>query len=97
VGDIDNFTEGQARKRRPSMAPPYSTISLPSLPPYFDGRMLHSVVGYRVKRYFLFFFRARKLYPELHFASFIADSAHDNYPIYNLLRAHSVNSIIALN
>jgi hypothetical protein len=23
--------------------------------PYFDGRMLHPVVGYRVKHYFLFF------------------------------------------
>jgi len=41
--------------------------------------------------------RARKLYPELFFASFIGDSAHDNYPTYNLLAAHSINPIIALN
>jgi hypothetical protein len=41
--------------------------------------------------------RASKLYPELHFASFIGDSAHDNYPTYDLLRAHSLNPIIALN
>jgi hypothetical protein len=41
--------------------------------------------------------RACKLYPELHFASFIGDSAHDNYPTYNLLAAHSINPIITLN
>lgn len=43
------------------------------------------------------FARARKLYPELVFGSFLADSAHDNYPTYNLLHAHSVKPIIALN
>lgn len=43
------------------------------------------------------FDRACKLYPELHFASFIGDAAHDNYPTYNLLRAHALNPIIALN
>jgi len=41
--------------------------------------------------------RACKLYPELFFASFIGDFAHDNYPTYNLLAAHSINPIIALN
>jgi hypothetical protein len=41
--------------------------------------------------------RAFKLYPELSFASFIGDSAHDNYPTYNLLTAHSITPIIALN
>src|SRR5215813_4521459 len=41
--------------------------------------------------------RASRLYPELFFASFIGDSAHDNYPTYNLLIAHSINPIIALN
>jgi Transposase DDE domain len=41
--------------------------------------------------------RARKLYPELSFASFIGDSAHDNYPTYNLLTARSITPIIALN
>ena len=41
--------------------------------------------------------RASKLYPELPFASFIGDSAHDNYPTYNLLIAHSINPMIALN
>jgi hypothetical protein len=41
--------------------------------------------------------RACKLYPELLFASFIGDSAHDNYPTYNLLTAHSISPIIALN
>jgi Transposase DDE domain len=41
--------------------------------------------------------RARKLYPELFFASFIGDSAHDNYPTYDLLGAHSITPIIALN
>jgi hypothetical protein len=41
--------------------------------------------------------RACKLYPELFFASFIGDSAHDNYPTYNLLTARSITPIIALN
>jgi len=41
--------------------------------------------------------RASKLYPELSFASFIGDSAHGNYPTYDLLRAHSITPIIALN
>ena len=41
--------------------------------------------------------RASKLYPELSFASFLGDSAHDNYPTYNLLTAHSISPIIALN
>src|SRR5262245_11632906 len=41
--------------------------------------------------------RACKLYPELFFASFSGDSAHDNYPTYNLLIAHSINPIIAFN
>jgi hypothetical protein len=41
--------------------------------------------------------RAPKLYPELSFASFIGDSAHDNYPTYNLLGARSITPIIALN
>ena len=41
--------------------------------------------------------RASKLYPELPFASFIGDSAHDNYPTYNLLSARSITPIIALN
>jgi hypothetical protein len=41
--------------------------------------------------------RASKLYPELSFASFIGDSAHDNYPTYDLLTARSINPIIALN
>jgi hypothetical protein len=41
--------------------------------------------------------RAFKLYPELLFASFIGDSAHDNYPTYNLLSARSITPIIALN
>jgi hypothetical protein len=43
------------------------------------------------------FDRARKLYPELVFDSFLADSAHDNYPTYQLLRAHGLNPVIALN
>jgi hypothetical protein len=43
------------------------------------------------------FARARKLYPELVFNTFLGDSAHDNYPTYNLLRAHSVSPISALN
>jgi hypothetical protein len=43
------------------------------------------------------FDRAHKLYPELAFASFLGDAAHDNYPTYNLLHAHSVSPIIALN
>jgi DDE family transposase len=43
------------------------------------------------------FDRAHKLYPELSFASFLGDSAHDNYPTYNLLLAHSITPIIALN
>ena len=41
--------------------------------------------------------RASRLYPELPFASFIGDSAHDNYPTYNLLTARSITPIIALN
>src|SRR5262249_24336069 len=41
--------------------------------------------------------RACKLYPELVFASFLGDSAHDHYPTYNLLTAHSISPIIALN
>ncbi len=41
--------------------------------------------------------RASKLYPELFFASFLGDSAHDNYPTYDLLTARSITSIIALN
>ena len=41
--------------------------------------------------------RACKLYPELTFAAFLGDSAHDNYPTYNLLRAHSIAPLIALN
>jgi len=41
--------------------------------------------------------RASRLYPELSFASFLGDSAHDNYPTYNLLTAHSISPIIALN
>jgi Transposase DDE domain len=41
--------------------------------------------------------RASKLYPELSFASFIGDSAHDNYPTYDLLGALSFTPIIALN
>jgi hypothetical protein len=41
--------------------------------------------------------RASKLYPELSFASFIGDSAHDNYPTYDLLGARSITPIIALN
>jgi hypothetical protein len=40
--------------------------------------------------------RASKLYPELSFASFIGDSAHDNYPTYDLLGARSITPIIAL-
>ena len=43
------------------------------------------------------FDRARKLYPELVFGSFLGDSAHDNYPTYNLLSAHSAAAFIALN
>src|SRR5262249_5620159 len=38
-----------------------------------------------------------KLFPELAFTSFLGDSAHDNYPTYNLLRASCVTPIIALN
>jgi hypothetical protein len=41
--------------------------------------------------------RASKLYPELLFASLIGDSAHDNYPTYNLLSARSIAPFIALN
>jgi len=41
--------------------------------------------------------RASKLYPELAFALFLGDSAHDNYPTYDLLSAHSITPIIALN
>jgi len=41
--------------------------------------------------------RAPKLYPELFFASFIGDSAHDNYPTYDLLTARSITPFIALN
>jgi hypothetical protein len=41
--------------------------------------------------------RASKLYPELPFALFLGDSAHDNYPTYDLLSAHSITPIIALN
>ena len=41
--------------------------------------------------------RASKFYPELFFASFIGDSAHDNYPTYNLLIARSITPFIALN
>jgi len=41
--------------------------------------------------------RAPKLYPELSFASFIGDSAHDNYPTYNLLIARSITPFIAMN
>jgi hypothetical protein len=41
--------------------------------------------------------RATKLYPELSFASFIGDSAHDNYPTYDLINARSITPIIALN
>ena len=41
--------------------------------------------------------RASKLYPELLFASLIGDSAHDNYPTYDLLAARSITPFIALN
>src|SRR6266508_1583688 len=41
--------------------------------------------------------RASKLYPELPFALFLGDSAHDNYPTYHLLSARSITPIIALN
>jgi hypothetical protein len=41
--------------------------------------------------------RASKLYSELSFASFIGDSAHDNYPTYDLLSARSITPFIALN
>jgi len=41
--------------------------------------------------------RASKLYPELPFASFLGDSAHDHDPTYNLLSAYSITPIIALN
>jgi hypothetical protein len=41
--------------------------------------------------------RALKLYPELSFSSFIGDSAHDNYPTYDLLGARSITPFIALN
>jgi len=41
--------------------------------------------------------RACKLYPELDFGCFLGDSAHDNYPTYHLLRAHTVQPLIALN
>src|SRR5262249_2925045 len=40
--------------------------------------------------------RASKLYPELPFASFLGDSAHDHDPTYNLLSAYSITPIIAL-
>ena len=43
------------------------------------------------------FNRAHKLYPELTFTSFLGDSAHDNYPTYNLLHAYCLTPIIALN
>jgi hypothetical protein len=41
--------------------------------------------------------RASKLYSELSFASFIGDSAHDNYPTYDLLSARSITPFIAIN
>jgi hypothetical protein len=41
--------------------------------------------------------RACKLYPELSFARFLGDSAHDNYPFYALLSAFEITPFIALN
>src|SRR5262249_9665269 len=43
------------------------------------------------------FDRAHKLFPELDFTSFLGESAHDNFPTYNLMRAYCVTPIIALN
>lgn len=39
----------------------------------------------------------RKLYPEFTIDTFVGDSAHDNYPTYNLLKAWHIKPIIALN
>ncbi|MEW6663525.1 MAG: hypothetical protein AB1447_14410 [Bacillota bacterium] len=39
----------------------------------------------------------RKLYPEFTVDRFVGDSAHDNYPTYELLRAWHIKPIIALN
>lgn len=40
---------------------------------------------------------ARKLYEDWHFHTFIADSAHDAYPIYTLLNHWDTSAIIPLN
>lgn len=43
------------------------------------------------------FFDALQLYPEFNFSECILDSAHDAYPIYQLLHTNNVTAIIDLN
>jgi len=40
---------------------------------------------------------AKKLYPDFSFDSFFGDSAHDNYPTYQLLNAWHIKAFIPLN
>ncbi len=42
-------------------------------------------------------YRMRTLYPEFNFSQDILDSAHDNYPTYELLNHWGIESFIALN